>query len=406
MRRANGEGTTFYDGNRKRYVWRGFYVAPNGEKKRKSFQATDRKKLSRRVTEWQRELQEGRLDFEKNMSLEELADVWLSFKSGTIARSTLKGYESDLQAHILPRFGQRSVKSLNSVEIQYWLNSLAKEGSPRTVNRIRGTLRNMITFAAEQGLTQANVMRGVKGIKNNVDPIRIPSKKEVQKLLSIAKNGKYYNFSDDDFGRYLKQEVFLVVTIAVRTGMRISEILALQWRYFDDKKNSILVAHSLDRSGRLTPPKTVKSRRVILLDADTARLLINWKREQEQYLKKYEGIVANHQGMIFTTQVGTPMRYDNFRFRYWDSLTKMAGLPHLHFHSLRHFTATTLLAAGIPSKAVSELLGHSTTRTTIEVYQAVVPETRQQIIGIIEELTKKEALKGAGTPMKAKDSDK
>ena len=58
MRRANGEGTTFYDESRKRYVWRGLYVAPNGEKKRKSFQATDRKELSRRVAAWQRELQE------------------------------------------------------------------------------------------------------------------------------------------------------------------------------------------------------------------------------------------------------------------------------------------------------------------------------------------------------------
>lgn len=405
MRRANGEGTTFYDKKRKRYVWRGFYIAPNGAKKRKSFQTTDRRELSRKVTEWKRELQEGRLNFEKDMSIEELADVWLSFRKGTISESTWKGYESDLRAHILPRFGKRRIKSLSPVEIQYWLNSLAKESLPRTVNRIRGTFRNMITFAVEMGLIHLNVMKGVKSIKNNADPIRIPSREEVQKLLAIAKAGSYYNFSNNDFGYYLEREVFLIVMLAVRTGMRVSEILALQWRYFDDYEKTILVSHSLDRSGRLTPPKTAKSRRVILLDDDTARLLMGWKQEQEQYIKKYEGIVANQHGMVFTTQVGSPMRYDNFRFRYWDSLTEMAGLPHLHFHSLRHFTATTLLAAGIPSKAVSELLGHSTTRTTIEVYQSVVPETRQQIIGIIEELTKKEALKGAGTPMKAKGND-
>lgn len=322
-----------------------------------------------------------------------MSDVWLNYKRGTIAEGTWKGYDSDLRAHILPRFGKRRIKSLNSVEIQYWLNSLVAKSSARTVNRIRGTFRNMLTFATEQGLTRINVMKGVKGIKNNTDPIRIPSKEEVQKLLNVAKNGKYYHFTDDDFGHYLQQEVFLIVMIAVRTGMRVSEILALQWRYFDGHQKTILVAHSLNRSGQLAPPKTAKSRRLILLDEDTARLLTKWKKKQNEYMEKYEGIVANQHGMVFTTQVGTLMRYDNFRFRYWDSLTKMAGLPHLHFHALRHFTATTLLATGIPSKAVSELLGHSTTRTTIEVYQSVVPETRHQIIGIIEDLTKKKPSK-------------
>lgn len=71
----------------------------------------------------------------------------------------------------------------------------------------------MLTFATEQGLTRINVMKGVKGIKNNTDPIRIPSKEEVQKLLNVAKNGKYYHFTDDDFGHYLQQEVFLIVMI-------------------------------------------------------------------------------------------------------------------------------------------------------------------------------------------------
>lgn len=405
MRNANGEGTVLYSKDRKKFIWRGFFVAPDGNRIRKAIQADNRKELNQKVQEWKNQLQDGGINLYDEMTLNELAEVWLSFKRGTIAESTWKGYDSDLRAHILPRFGKRKIKSLNAVEIQYWLNSLVAKSSSRTVNRIRGTFRNLITFATEQGLTRVNIMRGVKSIKNNVDPIRIPSQEEVQKLLNVAKSGKYYNFTEDDFGHYLQQEVFLIVMIAVRTGMRVSEILALQWRYFDYSQKTIMVAHSLNRSGQLTPPKTAKSRRVILLDEDTARLLIEWEKEQTEYMEKYEGIVANHQGMIFTTQVGTPMRYDNFRFRYWDALTQMAGLPHLHFHSLRHFTATTLLAAGIPSKAVSELLGHSTTRTTIEVYQSVVPETRQQIIGIIEKLTKKEAPESVAALSEAEKND-
>lgn len=407
MRNVNGAGTIYFDQKRKKFIWRGFYFAPNGEKKRKGLQATDRKTLMEKVKAWKEELEDGKLPLNHQITVQELSEIWLSFKRATISLSTWKGYESDLRAHILPRFGQRKIKSLNAIEIQYWINTLARKNSSRTVNRIRGTFRNMMMFASEQGLISINPMKGVKNIKNNSDPIRIPSKKEVQQLLAIAKDGTYYNFSDDDFGRYLQQEVYLIVAIAVRTGMRVAEILGLQWKYLDFLKKTILVAYSLNRSGQLVPPKTAKSRRLILLDKGTANLLSNWKSAQTQYMSKYAGIVGNPQGLVFTTQVGTPTRYDNFRFRYWDSLTKAAGLPHLHFHSLRHFTATTLLAAGIPSKAVSELLGHSTTRTTIEVYQSVLMETKHEIVSVIESLIdEKESPVSVGAHTREKGSDK
>lgn len=407
MRHANGEGTTFFSKDRKKFIWRGFCITPDGHRIRKAIQADSRKELTKKVQEWKNQLHDGQINLHDSMSLNELAKVWLSFKSGTISISTWKGYASDLQAHILPRFGQRKARSLNAVEIQYWMNSLARKNSSRTVNRIRGTFRNMMSFAFEQGLVRINVMKGVKSVKNNSDPIRIPSKEDVQRLLTIARAGSYYNFTNDDFGHYLREEVFLIVTLAVRTGMRVSEVLALQWKYFDCQKDTVLVAYSLARSGQLVPPKTAKSRRLILLDEGTANLLCNWKSAQTQYMSKYAGIVGNPQGLVFTTQVGTPMRYDNFRFRYWDSLTKAAGLPHLHFHSLRHFTATTLLAAGIPSKAVSELLGHSTTRTTIEVYQSVLTETKHEIVSVIESLIdEKESPVSVGAHTREKSSDK
>lgn len=407
MRHANGEGTTFFSKDRKKFIWRGFCIGPDGHRIRKAIQADNRKELTQKVQEWKDQIKDGKLNLNEQMTLNEVAEVWLSFKSGTISRGTSKGYESDLRAHILPRFGHRKVQSLNTIEIQYWLNSLARKSSSKTVNRIRGTFRNMMTFALEQGLVRINVIKGVKSVKNNSDPIRIPSKEEVQRILAIAKAGNYYNFTRDDFGRYLHKEVSLIVTLAVRTGMRVAEILGLQWKYIDFQKNSLMVAHSLNRSGQLAPPKTAKSQRLILLDEDTASLLKDWQSAQNQYLSKYDGIVCNLQGLVFTTQTGTPMRYDNFRFRYWDSLTKAAGLPHLHFHSLRHFTATTLLAAGIPSKAVSELLGHSTTRTTIEVYQSVLTETKHEIVSVIESLIdEKESPVSVGAHTREKGSDK
>lgn len=407
MRNINGAGTIYYDQKRKKFIWRGFYYAPNGEKKRKGLQAADRKTLMEKVKAWKEELEDGKLSLNHQITVQELAEIWLSFKQSTIAHSTWLGYTSDVQAHILPRFGKRRIKSLNAIEVQYWLNSLATKMSPRTVNRIRGTFRNLIAFATDQGMMQRNIIKGVRCIKNTSEPIRIPSKDEIRRILNIAKAGTYYGFTGDDFGKYLRDEVYLIVLVAIRTGMRVAEILALQWEYFDAPNKTILVAHSLARSGQLTPPKTAKSRRLILLDGDTVNLLSEWKKEQEQYMADYKGIVSNPQGLVFTTQVGTPIRYDNFRFRYWDSLTKAAGLPHLHFHSLRHFTATTLLAAGIPSKAVSELLGHSTTRTTIEVYQSVLTETKHEIVSVIEQLIDEKKFPASVDPLtREKGSDK
>ena len=108
MRNINGAGTTYYDHKRKKFIWRGFYYAPNGEKKRKGLQAADRKTLMEKVKAWKKELEDGKLPLNHQITLQELAETWLSFKESTISQGTLKGYESDLRAHILPRFGQRN----------------------------------------------------------------------------------------------------------------------------------------------------------------------------------------------------------------------------------------------------------------------------------------------------------
>lgn len=98
-------------------------------------------------------------------------------------------------------------------------------------------------------------------------------------------------------------------------------------------------------------------------------------KEVERQLGEIEGAgdLYNDQGLVFTTEAGTPINPSNLRQRSFAPLLKKAGLPHIRFHDLRHTCATLLLSKGVHPKFVQELLGHATIAITLDTYSHVLP---------------------------------
>jgi integrase len=163
--------------------------------------------------------------------------------------------------------------------------------------------------------------------------------------------------------------------LAVHTGMRQGEMLALRWQDVDMENAIVSVSRTLTRSGGRVvfgEPKTKKSRRSIRLTSQAVEAL---RSHPERQLRDMEiiGDCYQDQGLVFATDTGGPINPSNLRQRNFAPLLKRAGLPHMRFHDLRHTCATLLLSRGVHPKFVQELLGHATIAITLDTYSHVMP---------------------------------
>jgi len=168
------------------------------------------------------------------------------------------------------------------------------------------------------------------------------------------------------------------VVLALAYGMRRGEVLGLHWPALDWSAGTLRVTHSVRRvkerdesSGRrtrvvVTELKTPKSRRILALTPElVARFRQHRVRQAEAQMAA--GALWQDYGLIFASEVGTPMDPDNFSHSF-ARLCQRAGLGHWHPHELRHSGASLMLAQGTPLHVVSEVLGHASIAITKDVY--------------------------------------
>jgi integrase len=163
--------------------------------------------------------------------------------------------------------------------------------------------------------------------------------------------------------------------LAVHTGMRQGELLALRWQDVDIENAVVSIRRTLSRSGGRVvfgEPKTKKSRRSICLTPQAVEALRSHLKCQLQ-VTEVLGDRYQDQGLVFTTDTGGPINPSNLRQRSFAPLLKWAGLPHMRFHDLRHTCATLLLSRGVHPKFVQELLGHATIAISLDTYSHVMP---------------------------------
>jgi integrase len=131
-------------------------------------------------------------------------------------------------------------------------------------------------------------------------------------------------------------------------------------------------------------PKTKKGRRKILLPSVVVEVLREHKTRQGQARIKM-GDRWKEYGLVFCNMYGSFFNPDHVWYLF-KKLLKVAGLPNVRFHDLRHSAATVLLAAGVPLKVVSELLGHSLVAITADIYTHVLPEMQQEAVRRMDDL--------------------
>jgi len=232
---------------------------------------------------------------------------------------------------------------------------LAQGLSPRTVRRIRATLRASLSQAVRDGIVQRNVAALAE--PPSVDDRR-PEPMTAAQAKSILRAVEGHRLEP-------------LFRVALGTGMRQGEILGLQWSDVDLEDGAITVRRALQRidgSPQLVEPKSLKARRTIPLP-EMAKAALETQLEQQKLERIHEPAWSDS-NFVFTTTKGTPLDGRNVT-KCFQRLLAEAGLPGMRFHDLRHGFATLMLAEGMNPRIVQDFLGHSQIGLTLGTYTQV-----------------------------------
>ncbi|HEV3284139.1 MAG TPA: site-specific integrase [Solirubrobacteraceae bacterium] len=256
--------------------------------------------------------------------------------------STLRGYRSIVDAHLLPAFGERRLEDITTADVERWRAGLVSTtGRDRLANNSKNRILVLLHGVFARGCKVYGLpLNPVSGVERH--PVRLAgdidvlSPEEVWALVRAAA-------SDQDGALYL---------MAAFTGLRRGELLALRWRDVDFAASAIRVRASY-AGGALTTPKSGKVRSVPLAPEVAARLE---KLSQRDWF-------TSEDDLVFPGETGSFLDGSALRRRYMQAL-KGAGLRPLRFHDLRHTFGTRMIAKA-DIRRVQEWMGHVDIQTTM-----------------------------------------
>ena len=299
-------------------------------------------------------------------TLNEYLDRWLETAVKPKVRpKTWMGYRSLLHNHIRPALGARPLAKIKPLEVQQAFQDMIDRGlSARTIEYTRMVLRQAFKQAIQWRLLTFNPCDGVQIPRRQRREMQALSPEQARRFLVVARGTRYG----------------MLFELAITTGLRPSEYLALKWEDIDFERGTLSVVRSLDAMPgggyRLEETKTRNSRRVVKLLPGVLRALLE-HRQAQQRLREEAGERWNEQGFVFTNAEGGPLDGHNLSSRHLRRILKEAGLPQIRLYDLRHTAATLALSAGVPVKVVSEMLGHSSVALTLDVYSHVLPHMQE-----------------------------
>ena len=327
-----------------------------------------KKEAEKRLAELLHQIDTGTYMKPAKTTLAEFLQRWLmDYVWPNLAPRTAEGYDSIIRQHLIPGIGAIPLIKLNPEQLQrYYSEKLANgrcdgQGAlgRTTVSHHHTCLHRALSMALKWGLISRNPADAVTPPRPQRPEIQTMNENEVQTFLKTAKETPYH----------------ALFYLALFTGMRRSELLALRWRDVNLDMCEVSVTRSLHllRDGTITiqQPKTARAHRQVALPP-SATLMLKEYKEQQALEYSMLGVSLKDNGLVFSHHDGRPL-LPNSVSHAWVKIVKRAGLKHFRMHDARHTHASLLLKQNVHPKVVQERLGHATISTTLDLYSHVAP---------------------------------
>ncbi len=322
-----------------------------------------KKDAEKRLSELLHQLDHGAFIRPGRTTLREYLEKWLSeYVKPNLSPRGFERYQGIVIHYFIPEMGNIILTQLKPEHIQKHYISMFNKGlTAGTVRYHHAVIHKALQTAIKWGLLNHNAVEGADVPHSRQNEMQTWDEYEVNRFLETTRGSHYY----------------ALFHTALFTGMRRSELLALQWRDID--LHQIHVNRSLhqlrDGSYVFTPPKSAKSRRTVALSPSSVLTLTEHK-EKQQGMRGMLGTRLKNDDLVFSTPDGKPLR-PNTVTRAWATLAAKAGVKPIRLHDARHSHASLMLKQGVHPKIVQERLGHSSIQITLDTYSHVAPGLQQ-----------------------------
>jgi len=288
-----------------------------------------------------------------------------------VSAASARRYHGALN-HVRRHMGELQLQKARAADVASLYATLNRAGlEPGTIRLIHRVLHRAMTEAKRWGLVRDDVVDNVKPPKAPDRETEMLQPDQARELLE----------------RLRGRPLYLLASLALATGMRRNEMLALRWRDVDLDGGKLTIEQSLEETRgqgiRVKAPKTRRGRRTISLPAATvAELRQHWREQQEQRLAMGAGR-APVDSPVLATYDGE-LQSPNAVTKAWPVAMAAIGMKGVTLHSLRHTHASMLIASGVDILTISRRLGHSSPTITLGVYGHLVHGTDDKAAQIMD----------------------
>lgn len=294
----------------------------------------------------------------ETITVSELADIWIfrHVETDACQLRTQKDYQTHLRLRIRPYLGSKRVANLTPKVLAEWrtwmLESQATGG--RTVNKSIDALKSMIRWGRSEGLCMNTMVDDLRRVKAQRPKEANPyTPEQVQTIVEGCK--------------YLREAT--LINLAAYSGLRWSELRALQWSDIDLKAGTIRLVRSLDLDNSAKATKSNTERLVPILQPGVLAL------------RKWRKHAPTNVPLVFASRTGGPVKHGVW-YNFWLPEIREACKIDFDLHELRDTYASILIQSGIGEAELTLWLGHRSIQTTLNRYGKLFESRKLHLVGL------------------------
>lgn len=309
------------------------------------------------------------------MTTNELMTAWLDrCERERVKPRTYSRYKGLIVQHILPELGDTQIDDLGRRQISEFLIAHQADGNLRGGEALSATSTNLMltvlnaafTYACDMELLPANPcdrIRRVPGPPSQVEAFTREEQRRLEEAIAVSEDRRLFG-----------------IRLCLYTGLRIGELLGLEWQDVDMEKGILHIQKTVYREKNaegewqlfVDRPKTAASERMVPLPGYLAEDLRIYRR-------------GARSGFVIENKIAERMSIRSYQYLF-ERLTGKAGVRKLNFHALRHTFATRALECGMDIKTLSELMGHKNATITLNRYAHSMMDTKIAAMNKLEKL--------------------
>ncbi len=295
-----------------------------------------------------------------------------NYGENRLRNSTITIYEGYLNKYIKPTIGKMDIEDISIEIMQSFFNNILEKNKlkSKTLNNLKSVIHRCLKQAVKEKIISTNVSDYVELPKEEYKEVKILNEEEILILKKAIK--------DEPLG--------ISIDIALRTGLRLGEILGLKWCDISFKDAELKVNRSLGREKIKTvygekstlvlrKPKTKTSIRTVPLQKGLKNKLKELKNEK---MKKYN-LTDIEEDFVLSKKYKKPVDPRTIQ-EFFKRMQSKAGIGNYKFHALRHTFTSRAVKTGVSDKVISEILGHTNVTTTLNIYTHISDDMKKSLI--------------------------